>query len=128
MPMIALNVGGLLLALGIVAFFAPTVFAEHGDPYAKTSLIPSAIGLLIELCGAMSLTRPALRKHCMHLAAMVGLFGIIGGFVPAFRANFDFSKASVIVGLIMSAICLVFVVLCVRSFIAARKARQSMGA
>jgi hypothetical protein len=126
MPFIAMNFGGFLLVLGILAFASPSLFGAH-DPEKSsfTSLIPAGVGLLIELCGAVSLSKPSLRKHLMHLAAMIGLIGFLGGFMPIFRGGFDLGKSSVVVGLIMSGLCLVFVLLCVRSFIAARKARQA---
>ena len=90
-----------------------------------TALIPAGVGLLFELFGAISLSKPGLRKLLMHLAAMLGVLGTIGGFAPAVMRKFDFSQTAVIVGLAMSVICLVFTLLCVRSFIAARKARQA---
>jgi hypothetical protein len=129
MPFIAMNFGGFLLVLGILAFASPGLFGGH-DPNVKsyTSLIPAGIGLLIEICGALSLSKPGLRKHLMHVAAMIGVIGFVGGFMPVYRGGFDLGKASVIVGLIMSALCFVFVALCVRSFIAARKARKAAAA
>lgn len=126
MPFIAMNFGGFLLVLGILAFAAPSLFGSH-DPNTKsyTSLIPAGFGLLLEICGAISLSKPGLRKHLMHLAALVALVGFVGGFMPIGRAGFDFGKASVVVGLIMSALCLIFLVICIRSFVAARKARKA---
>ena len=61
----------------------------------------------------------------MHAAAMVGVIGFLGGFVPAVMRGFDLKLNSVKNGLIMSAICAVFVYLCVMSFIDARKARKA---
>jgi hypothetical protein len=127
MPFIAMNFGGFLLVLGILAFASPSLFGA-GDAYAKTSLIPAAVGLLLEMCGAVSLSKPGLRKHLMHVAALIALIGFIGGFMPIGRAGFDWGKASVVVGLIMSALCLVFLLICIRSFIAARRARQAAAA
>jgi uncharacterized membrane protein len=80
------------------------------------------------MCGAVSLSKPGLRKHLMHVAALIALIGFIGGFMPIGRAGFDWGKASVVVGLIMSALCLVFLLICIRSFIAARRARQAAAA
>ena len=124
MPLLAMNAGALLIVLGLIGYFAPHLIGT-GDPYNPTALIPAGVGLLLELCGAISLSKPGLRKHLMHLAAMVGVLGTIGGFVPMFRSGFDFGKAATLVGLGMSVICLIFTILCVRSFIAARKARRA---
>ena len=124
MPFLAMNAGALLLALGLIGFFAPHLIGT-GEPYAKTALIPAGFGLLLEVCGAISLSKPGQRKFVMHLAAMVGLLGTVGGFVPLFRSGFDFGKASTLVGLGMAVVCLLFTLLCVRSFIAARRARKA---
>lgn len=124
MPFIAMNAGALLLLLGIIGYSSPNLIGT-GEPFAKTALIPAGFGLLIEFCGAISLSKPGLRKHLMHLAAMVGVIGTFGGLMPMFRSNFDFSKAATLVGLGMTVICLVFTILCVMSFIAARKARKA---
>ena len=66
----------------------------------------------------------------MHLAAMVGVLGAVGGVMPLYRqysktGAFDPSKPSAISGELMILICVVFVMLCVKSFIDARKARNA---
>ena len=124
MPLLAMNAGALLIVLGLIGYFAPHLIGT-GDSYKPTALIPAGVGLLLELCGAISLSKPGLRKHLMHLAAMVGVLGTLGGFMPMFRSSFDFSKAATLVGLGMSVICLIFTILCIRSFIAARNARRA---
>ena len=124
MPLLAMNAGALLIILGLIGYFAPQLIGT-GDSYKPTALIPAGVGLLLELCGAISLSKPGLRKHLMHLAAMVGVLGTLGGFMPMFRSSFDFSKAATLVGFGMSVICLIFTILCVRSFIAARNARRA---
>ena len=60
----------------------------------------------------------------MHLAAMVGLLGAIGGVMPLQRNKFDFEKSGSVAGLLMIVISAIFVVLCVRSFVLARIARS----
>lgn len=122
MPFLAMNFGALLIALGLIGYFKPDLLGT-GEPYKPTALIPAVLGLILELCGTISLSKPGLRKLLMHLAATVGLLGTIGGFVPAVMRKFDFSQTAVVVGLTMSAICLIFTLVCVRSFFAARKAR-----
>lgn len=122
MPLIAMNCGALLLALGLIGYFAPGLIGT-GDPYKPTALIPAGVGLLLELFGVISFSKPGLRKHLMHMAAMVGVLGTVGGFAPAIMRKFDVSQTAVVIGLLMSAVCLIFTALCVRSFIAARKAR-----
>ena len=51
------------------------------------------------------------------------LLGVVGGFVPVVLRKFDVGTTAVQVGLGMTVLSGVFLVLCVRFFIAARKAR-----
>jgi hypothetical protein len=141
-----LFIGLALLALGIFAYMeagkeakaeaeAATVEARKTDPKAAeveakkvspTALIPSGFGVVMLLCVAGIVFKPGLRKHIMHAAAVVGVLGFLGGFMPVMRAgSLDFNKSSVRTGLIMALICTIFVGLCVKSFIDARKARQA---
>lgn len=120
----ALIFGTLLIALGLIGYFEPGTFGEY-DKVSMTSLIPAWIGIALVLCGVITVLKPAARKHAMHLAALVGVFGFVGGFMPLFRSNFNFNKASAVSGVLLSALSLLFVLLCVKSFIDARKARQA---
>lgn len=123
--------GVILAALGLYGYLNGTPDAETGT-VSPTALIPTAFGAVLLVCGLMVAVRPALRKHVMHLAAVVGLLGFFGGFMPVMRGYgktgaVDFGKPSVQVGLAMSLICLVFIGLCVKSFIDARRARKAVG-
>jgi hypothetical protein len=117
----------LLLALiGSVGYFTADLNDKGERPI--TALIPLWFGLALAACAVLVLWKESLRKHVMHTAAMIGLLGLIGGFVPMIRQNskglpFDPTAPAVRNGLMMSAVCLLFVGLCVMSFIAARKAR-----
>jgi hypothetical protein len=94
----------------------------------KTALIPAGFGCVLILCGVVVIAKPTLRKHVMHFAAMVGVLGAIGGFVPIIRGgDFDLSKLAVRNGMLMTIVCVIFVVFCVKSFIEARKARGTSG-
>ena len=123
MPFLAMNAGAILLVFGLVGYFKPDLVGT-GDPYKVTALIPAAFGLVLEICGALSLSQPGLRKMFMHIAALAGVVGTVGGFFPAFKRGFDFNQAAVSLGVGMSVVCLIFTLICVRSFMAARKARQ----
>jgi hypothetical protein len=118
----------LLIVIGTVSYVNGTPNPETGV-VSKTALIPAAIGGLLGFLGALALLGPGVRKHAMHLAAMVGLFGAVGGFMPLIRqinktGEFDPLKPSAIAGELMILICVAFVGLCVKSFIDARKARK----
>jgi hypothetical protein len=73
------------------------------------------------------MTRPGLRKHAMHLAAAVSLLGTIGGLVPVVLRSFHFQEVAVKVGLGMSVLSVIFLAMCVNSFIQARRARKAAG-
>ena len=117
--------GVLLAALGVVGY----VLTGSAHP---TALIPCWFGLVLILCGALaSGDNPKKRMLWMHIAVTVGLLGFV---FPAVRGGMELIKAhssgvelahpaAVHEQLLMAAICLVFVLLCVRSFIAARRSR-----
>ena len=60
----------------------------------------------------------------MHIAVLLGLLGFLGSTGTLFKENQ--AQAALISKGITSALCLVFVILCVRSFIQARKAREAL--
>ena len=124
MPTVAMIFGALLSILGVVAYAAPETLGE-GKAYQISALSPAFVGVPIALAGLVSLLKPALLKHAMHLAAMLGLFGLVGGFMPVILRKFDTDTAAVKVGLAMTLISAVFVGLCVKSFIDAKKARKA---
>jgi hypothetical protein len=117
----------LLIVVGVVGY----ANATPGDDgkVSPTALIPAMVGGVLAVCGLLALSDKA-RKHAMHFAAMIGLVGFVGGFMPLIRqynktGSFDPLKPSAISGELMILICAVFVGLCVNSFIQARKARTA---
>jgi hypothetical protein len=123
MAKLTMAFGVVLIALGI-GFFVAT-----GNTH-PTSLIASAFGLLLLICGALANSPDAGRRMLwMHIAVTIGLFGFLfPGFmtvkalVAAQGAPLARPTATLEQG-VMAVICLIFVGLCVRSFIAARRAR-----
>ncbi|MCE9531076.1 MAG: hypothetical protein K8T89_08120 [Planctomycetes bacterium] len=118
----ALLFGGLLIGLGLIGYLKPEMLGSF-DKISPTALIPAFIGALILIAGIVTILKPTLKKHMMHVAALAGVFGVIGGFMPMNRSGFDFSKASAVTGILMTSLSVIFVTLCVKSFIDARKAR-----
>jgi hypothetical protein len=111
--------GAVLIALGGVGYVAT-------EMKSVTALIPAFFGLALVLLGGLAL-KDNLRKHAMHLAAMVGLFGCVGGLVMVVltltKGEIERPVAfGMTIG--MAVICGVFEWLCVRSFIDARRARK----
>jgi uncharacterized membrane protein len=117
-------IGLVLVLIGAVGYLGAE--PEHVSP---TALIPAVVGVILIVCGALSFTDKR-RKHAMHVAAAIGVIGFLGGFMPLIRQQmkgkeFDPLAPAARNGLLMSATCLVFVILCVLSFIDARRARKA---
>ena len=118
----------LLVVVGIVGYTGADPNPETGK-VSMTALIPSFIGVVLGMCGVLAFN-DKYRKHAMHFAAMVGLVGMIGGFMPIIRqinntGTFDPLKRSAVAGELTILLCAVFVGMCVNSFIQARKARKA---
>jgi hypothetical protein len=117
----------LLIVVGVVSYANGTP-GDDGK-VSPTALIPAFVGGVLAVCGLLAFN-DKFRKHAMHGAAMVGVVGALGGFMPLIRqysktGEFDPTKPSAISGMLMILICAVFVGLCVNSFIQARKARKA---
>jgi peptidoglycan/LPS O-acetylase OafA/YrhL len=106
--------------VGLCGFLYPYVRTGEGHP---TALIPAAIGALILVCGAVASRNDALRKHMMHVAVVIGLLGFIATAVRLVMKATELNLA-VLSQLATSIVCLVFVILAVRSFIDARRERD----
>jgi uncharacterized membrane protein HdeD (DUF308 family) len=116
MAKLTIGIGVALVVLGVGAFALTQ---------AKTSLIPAYFGVPLVVCGAAALNE-AYRKHAMHVAVVIGLLGFLmplGRLIPVLVQGRRPAPMALISLLAMMALCGVFVVLCVRSFIAARRAR-----
>jgi hypothetical protein len=113
-------IGALLCLLGFVSYSMST------SEKPGTALIPAGFGAVLLLLGLFTAMKPALRKHLMHAAAAVGTIGLLGSLVMFLKGvgtkGFVLSTGS---QLAMAILCAIFVVACVRSFIAARKAREA---
>jgi hypothetical protein len=96
-----------------------------------TALIPSFLGILLAICGFFAHTPDTKRRMIfMHIAVTLGLLGFLGtikGGIVDYLLMLNGRQfphpAAVEEKAAMSVLLLVFVVLCVRSFIAARRAR-----
>ena len=117
--------GVALCGIGLFGYFGS--LSESPSP---TALIPAGFGALFIILGFISFL-PAARKHAMHAAAALGLIGFLlaggRGFMKLGLAASDDLTISRPVRLVilMALICLIYVILCVRSFIAARRSGAS---
>jgi hypothetical protein len=96
-----------------------------------TALIPAWFGLALGLFGFLAISpNESRRKLFMHISVTIGLLGFIGGAVEAVRGYVSATSAghspdqiALASKLTMTGLLLLYVILCVRSFIAARRAR-----
>ena len=124
MSRFTLYFGAILTGIGIYFFIAT------GSTH-PTSLIPVWFGLSLALLGLLASSSDASRRKLyMHIAVTVGLLGFL---FPGFMSVKDLVKAhsdqlplvhpaATHEQLLMALLCFIFVLLCVRSFIAARRA------
>jgi len=129
-PATSILFGVLLIVLGLGGYFGT-------GTSSPTALIPAGFGAVLVLLGAVA-WKDNLRKHAMHAASMVAVVGFIGAAIMAFpklptllstgeviRADGTNATIAVIAQLIMAGLCLVFLALCVNSFISARRRRKA---
>ena len=106
--------GLLLMATGLAGYFGT-------GAKSLTALIPSAIGIILLFCGFLAANENR-RMVAMHIAVLIGLLGALGLIPQLMKEN---QPPAVLASKIMTLIlCVVFVGLCIRSFIQARRARE----
>jgi hypothetical protein len=94
-----------------------------------TALIPMWIGLALGIFGFLAISpNEGRRKLFMHVSVTIGLLGILGGAIEAVRGYVHATSAGQAPDLIalaskvtLAGLMLIYVILCVRSFIAARR-------
>jgi hypothetical protein len=123
MAKITVLFGVLLILLGVASY----LLTGHKFP---TSLIPVAFGILLVTFGSMAETPETRRRMLfMHIAVTVGLLGFLAtapallSAVQLFKGKLFPYPAAIEEKAAMSLLLLIYVVLCVRSFIAARRSR-----
>ena len=112
----------LLVALGLAGYLGT------GSVHS-TALIPTWIGLALGLFGFLAISpNEGRRKLFMHINVTIGLLGFLGGAVEAVRGYVHAKSAGLEPDPIalaskstLAGLMLIYVILCVRSFIAARR-------
>jgi hypothetical protein len=115
--------GIVLILLGLGGYFGT-------DRVSMTALIPAAFGLLLVIFGMLARDDKR-RKLAMHIAVTVGLLGFLGtvpGLVklPTLLMGGDVQRPpAVIAQSIMAVLMAIYVAMCVKSFIDARRRRTA---
>jgi hypothetical protein len=124
MAKLTIGFGVVLILLGAWGFIST------GSVH-PTALIPVYFGLALVISGAFANSEDAKKRRLwMHIAVTAGLLGFLGAGVMAIVETVKAHggplahPAAVESQVAMAVLCLVFVVLCVRSFIAARRDRK----
>lgn len=117
MPGTAIWFGRSLILLGVIGYG----YGLTSGSASLTALIPAAFGVVLMLLGHVARSSENLRKHLMHVAVVVALLGFIAtaGRLVTKLGEFAVSAAT-LSQIAMALFCLAFVVLALRSFIAAR--------
>jgi hypothetical protein len=126
--------GGLVYAASVYRGLYGPMLEEAvpaGNPWLRplTALIPAIFGIALVILGTIAgrSSNERTRMHVMHGAALVGLLGLL---LPLIRLAIVFARGqtpgvlpltgSVVLALLSAA----FLILCVNSFIATRRARK----
>tara|TARA_B110000003_G_scaffold275606_1_gene318726 strand:+ start:2300 stop:2680 length:381 start_codon:yes stop_codon:yes gene_type:complete len=114
---VTIGYGAFLIAWGI----AVSVLSESNS---ITSFFPSMLGAPLLVSGVMTLRKPEKKKLWMHIAATFGLLCALGGtrFFMVMGDGLDYASGSTLMLLLTGS---AYTTVCVRSFIAARKAREA---
>jgi len=117
MHKVSIVFGFLLSILGLYGYFGM-------GRVSITALIPLFIGVPIIILGLLAFDEKKI-KDSMHAASVLVLLGLIGSVYRFMQkviiGNLDGSSVILI---IMSALCITFLILAINSFIEAKKARE----
>lgn len=124
MPTTTIVCGVLLILIGIIGYG----YGMIGGNASPTALIPAVLGLILAILGFAAKAKENLRKHIMHGAVVVGLLGFLGTAgsflkISALLSGTADRPAAVVAQLATAVICVIFVLLCVKSFADARRNR-----
>jgi hypothetical protein len=105
-----------------------TGFVLTGSTH-KTALIPCVFGVLFLIFGLLA-RKDNLRKHVMHAAVLIALLAFLGtarslSHLPELFNGTAEKPAAIITQSLNAGLSLLFIILAVRSFIQARRARSS---
>jgi hypothetical protein len=109
--------GGILLAVGLGGYLAT-------DGAHVTALLPAVLGLAILALGIVA-GRIEAGQHAIHAALVVALLGALASLQPL--GGLPDGEPAAITSLITVLVCVIYLGLGVRSFVAARRSRAGTG-
>jgi hypothetical protein len=114
---------GALVLTGLAGFIATGMVHP-------TALIPAIFGVLIAVAGGVARKGGKAKKHAIHAALAVALLGFLGtakafAKLPSLLAGAAERPAAILAQTVTALVCAGFLVVAIRSFIAARKALRS---
>jgi hypothetical protein len=125
MAKVTIVFGVLLIVLGLVGFFG-TGGIHH------TALIPAWLGIALVIGGVLAISASETRRKIfMHINVTIGVLGLIGavasalhGYGHARSLGMDPDYKAMASQLTMAGLLIIYVNLCIRSFIQARSSRE----
>ncbi len=122
MPTTAIMFGVLLILVGVIGY----VYGMMNGAASLTAMIPAIFGILLVLLGFVAKSKENLRKHLMHAAVLIALLGLLGTVssffkLPALFAGTAERPAAVVAQFATAVVCLIFIILAVKSFVDARR-------
>jgi hypothetical protein len=125
---VTIGIGAALIALGLAGYLVlPGVY---GTARSVTALIPAFVGAVLLILGGLA-REPNRRRTIMHIAVIVGFVGLLGSLPGVPRVIEMLSggevarPAAAVAQSIMAVLLAVYVGLCVKSFIDARRSRNA---
>ncbi|HLR99420.1 hypothetical protein H7J77_09570 [Mycolicibacillus parakoreensis] len=118
MTTLTLVIGAILVLTGVIAYIASSAASV-------TALIPAFVGIALLVAGLIA-RRPAAHRHAIHAALAVALLGALGSLMNVVKlgdliAGTAARPGAVITSTVMFVLLVGYVVMGVRSFIAARR-------
>lgn len=125
MAKVTLLFAALLIVLGLVSYFGTG--SQH-----PTALIPTWFGLALGIFGFLAISpSEARRKLFMHINVTIGLLGFLGAAWRALQSygharaqGIEPDKIALGAQATMAGLLLIYVAMCVKSFVDVRRARQ----
>lgn len=109
----------LTLLFGLVLIVVGVLFKTVSDSPSWTPMIPAAFGVLLIACAAAAMKK-AWRMHAMHAAVLLTVLLVLGSIMPLMNPTTE----KVVEAVLTIVLGVVYIVMCVRSFFAARRARK----